>query len=284
MLAVHSMRAPSAHTCGSRPWGKAQGMHGPCRKRLWITWSNNQRVRLQHAMETTAWPRLPCRKTYIKESAVRLLGESRHERGELLQWWKTRAQCSNHYQLDTVQSAALPVRRGSLGTRRETQGGKGGQSWPLLWGDGVSAQPRTRVFVLCVLLWQITSLESLTSTAILKASVTSKYTPWFPPITVHSKSRAGLDGLTGDRKVSISWTLWVQSSWWYQRHSLVLKGPHSQKARGGIRVGNSMQLRPPQKPPTIPNLNAFPWEPSILDLMAGQQRVPPTHLYHFTEP
>lgn len=44
-----------------------------------------QRVRLQHAMKTTLGLGCHAEKTYIKESAVRLLGKSRYERGELLQ-------------------------------------------------------------------------------------------------------------------------------------------------------------------------------------------------------
>lgn len=47
--------------------------------------ATTQRVRLQHAMKTTLGLGCHAEKTYIKESAVRLLGKSRYERGELLQ-------------------------------------------------------------------------------------------------------------------------------------------------------------------------------------------------------
>lgn len=64
-------------------------------------------------------------KTYIKESAVRLLGKSRYERGELLQQGKTRAEkCSNHYTQNTVQSTGI--------TREKRQ----------LWGRGGERQRR----------------------------------------------------------------------------------------------------------------------------------------------
>lgn len=43
------------------------------------------RVRLQHAVKPQLGLSCHAEKTYIKESAVRLLGKSRYERGELLQ-------------------------------------------------------------------------------------------------------------------------------------------------------------------------------------------------------
>lgn len=47
--------------------------------------ATTKRVRLQHAMKTTLGLGCHAEKTYIKESAVRLLGKSRYERGELFQ-------------------------------------------------------------------------------------------------------------------------------------------------------------------------------------------------------
>lgn len=77
MLAVHSMHAPSAHTCGSRPWGKARGMHGPCRKRLWLTWSNNRKGEVaacngNHSLASAAMQKRPTSKSLQCGSWVRV--------------------------------------------------------------------------------------------------------------------------------------------------------------------------------------------------------------------
>lgn len=64
-------------------------------------------------------------KTYIKESAVRLLGKSWHERGELLQQWKTRAEQVQTARNRTLYRAlALHMRKGRLvGTEERHRGG-----------------------------------------------------------------------------------------------------------------------------------------------------------------
>lgn len=105
-------------------WGKARNMHRQCRTRIWVTW-RWQPKGWACIMQWQPQLGLSCHaeKTYIKESAVRLLGKSRHERGELLQQWKTRAEkCSNHYKENTVQSTGI--------TRKERQ----------LWGQGGERQ------------------------------------------------------------------------------------------------------------------------------------------------
>lgn len=64
-------------------------------------------------------------KTYIKESAERLLGKSRYERGELLQQWKTQAEkCSNHYKQNTVQSTSITHERQLRDEEGRDRGGK----------------------------------------------------------------------------------------------------------------------------------------------------------------
>lgn len=65
-----------------------QGKHVACMgsagKGLVNLEATTKRVRLHHAMKTTLGLGCHAEKTYIKESAVRLLGKSRYERGELL--------------------------------------------------------------------------------------------------------------------------------------------------------------------------------------------------------
>ena len=111
---------PVLTTFRSGPGGEACDMHGQCRERIWLTW-RRQSKGWGCIMQWKSQLGLSCHaeKTYIKESAVRLLGKSRYERGELLQQWKTQAEkCSNHSKQNTVQSTGI--------TREERQ----------LWGQG----------------------------------------------------------------------------------------------------------------------------------------------------
>lgn len=119
---------PVLTTFRSGPWGKARGMHAQCGKRIWLTW-RRQPKGWSCIMQWKPQLGLSCHaeKTYIKESAVRLLGKSRYERGELLQQWKTRAEkCSNHSKQDTVQSTGITrekrQRWGRGGERQRREG------------------------------------------------------------------------------------------------------------------------------------------------------------------
>lgn len=120
---------PVLTTFRSGPWEKARDMHEQCRKRIWLTW-RRQPKGWSCIMQWKPQLGLSCHaeKTYIKESAVRLLGKSRYERGELLQQWKTWAEKrSNHYKQNTVQSTGITREKRKLwgrGGKKQSREGK----------------------------------------------------------------------------------------------------------------------------------------------------------------
>lgn len=122
----HACAQCSLHSSPGGPWGKAHHMHGQCRKRLWLTWRQKSKG-WSCIMQWKSQLGLSCHaeKTYIKESAERLLGKSRYERGELLQQWKTQAEkCSNHYKQNTVQSTSITHERQLRDEEGRDRGGK----------------------------------------------------------------------------------------------------------------------------------------------------------------
>lgn len=119
---------PALTTFRSGPGGEERNMHGQCRERIWLTW-RRQPKGWRCIMQWKSQLGLSCHaeKTYIRESAVRLLGKSRHERGELLQQWRTRAEkCSNHSKQNTVQSTGITHEKRQLwgwgGERQRREG------------------------------------------------------------------------------------------------------------------------------------------------------------------